>query len=328
MSRYDRQIGVAEFGSDGQAKLAAARLLIVGAGGLASPVLQYLAGAGVGHIRLVDPDIVSVTNMHRQTIFRSSDLGMAKASAAASHMAGLNPDCEITPLTAQVTPDTISAYAAEVDLVLDCADSFAVSYCISDYCLVKRLPFIHASVVGMAGYVGGFCETAPSLRSVFPDLPQRFGSCAEDGVLGPVVGVIGSLQAQMTIAAITRAQPSPLGQLVTYDAVGNRFGGFRFDQAEEPKSGLPFISPSQIQPHDFVIDLRTPDEAGLVTPGATRLALDQINTDLPLTGIARVVLCCRSGQRAWVAAEKLSGFWPGAISLIAVGDPNFTEKEV
>ena len=328
MSRYERQISVAEFGRDGQAKLAAARVLIVGAGGLASPVLQYLAGAGIGHIRLADPDIVSVTNMHRQTIFRTSDFGTAKALAAASHMRELNPDCEIKPIVAQVTPDTIDGYAAEVDLVLDCADSFALSYCVSDYCFVKRLPFIHASVVGMAGYVGGFCASAPSLRAVFPDLPHRFGSCAEDGVLGPVVGVIGSLQAQMTIATITRTQPSPLGQLVTYDAVENRFGGFRFDHAEEPNSGLLFISPSQIQPHDLVIDLRTPDEAGLVTPDARRLALDQINTDLPLDGVARIVLCCRSGQRAWVAAEKLSGFWPGAISLIAVGDPNLIQKEV
>ena len=233
MNRYDRQISVAEFGVDGQKKLAAAKILVVGAGGLASPVLQYLAGAGLGHIKVMDYDIVSVNNMHRQTIFRTDDLGLAKAGAAATNMRGLNPDCQMTPIIEPLTPDNIETHASDVDLVLDCADSFAVSYSLSDYCL-NRLPLIHASVVGTAGYVGGFCYNAPSLRAVFPDLPQRFGSCAEDGVLGPIVGIIGSLQAQMTLAVITKQLSSPLGQLVTYDAIGNRFGGFRFDGVEEP----------------------------------------------------------------------------------------------
>ena len=209
--------------------------------------------------------------------------------------------------------------------MLDCADSFAVSYSLSDYCL-NRLPLIHASVVGTAGYVGGFCYNAPSLRAVFPDLPQRFGSCAEDGVLGPIVGIIGSLQAQMTLAVITKQLSSPLGQLVTYDAIGNRFGGFRFDGVEEPDASLAFISPVQIKSDDLVIDLRAADEADLITADAQRLGLEQITPDLPLKGVGHVVFCCRSGQRAWAAAEKLSGFWSGSISLIAAGDPNFMRK--
>jgi len=325
MNRYDRQISVAEFGADGQKKLASAKILVVGAGGLASPVLQYLAGAGLGHIKVIDYDIVSVNNMHRQTIFRSDDLGLAKAGAAASHMRSLNPDCHMTPIIEPLTPDNIAIHASDVDLVLDCADSFAVSYSLSDYCL-NRLPLIHASVVGTAGYVGGFCYNAPSLRAVFPDLPQRFGSCAEDGVLGPIVGIIGSLQAQMTLAVITKQLSSPLGQLVTYDAIGNRFGGFRFDGVEEPDASLAFISPVQIKSDDLVIDLRAADEADLITADAQRLGLEQITPDLPLKGVGHVVFCCRSGQRAWAAAEKLSGFWSGSISLIAAGDPNFMRK--
>ena len=223
MNRYDRQISVSEFGVDSQKKLAASKILVVGAGGLASPVLQYLAGAGLGHIKVMDYDIVSVDNMHRQTIFRTDDLGLAKAGAAATNMRGLNPDCLMTPIIEPLTPDNIETYASDVDLVLDCADSFAVSYSLSDYCL-NRLPLIHASVVGTVGYVGGFCYNAPSLRAVFPDLPKRFGSCAEDGVLGPIVGIIGSLQAQMTLAVITKQLSSSLGQLVTYDAIGGLDG--------------------------------------------------------------------------------------------------------
>ena len=273
----------------------------------------------------MDYDIVSVNNMHRQTIFRSDDLGLAKAGAAATNMRRLNPDCQMTPIIEPLTPDNIETHASDVDLVLDCADSFAVSYSLSDYCL-NRLPLIHASVVGTAGYVGGFCYNAPSLRAVFPDLPQRFGSCAEDGVLGPIVGIIGSLQAQMTLAVITKQLSSPLGQLVTYDAIGNRFGGFRFDGVEEPDASLAFISPVQIKSDDLVIDLRAADEADLITANAQRLGLEQITPDLPLKGVGHVVFCCRSGQRAWAAAEKLSGFWSGSISLIAAGDPNFMRK--
>jgi len=145
MNRYDRQISVAEFGADGQKKLASAKILVVGAGGLASPVLQYLAGAGLGHIKVIDYDIVSVNNMHRQTIFRSDDLGLAKAGAAASHMRSLNPDCHMTSIIEPLTPDNIAIHASDVDLVLDCADSFAVSYCHSS---MPRLSERQAMLVG------------------------------------------------------------------------------------------------------------------------------------------------------------------------------------
>lgn len=327
MSRYARQIAVAGFGLQGQQLLANAKILVVGAGGLASPVLQYLVAAGIGHIVLVDPDIVSLSNLHRQTIYRDGDLGVAKVEAATKHMYALNPDSEITPIQQSIGPDNLAIHTADVDLVLDCADSFAVSYSLSDFCL-GRLPLVHASVTGMAGYCGGFCGAAPSLRAVFPDLPQRFGSCAEDGVLGPVVGVIGALQAQMALAIITQQVPSPLGQLVTYDATGNRFGGFRFDQAHEPELRLGFMSQSEIADDDFVIDLREVEEAALITEEASRLRLEQISSDLPLEGKSRVVLCCRSGQRAWAAGEKVAAFWPGPISLIAVGDPNLVTKEI
>ena len=326
MNKYERQIAVTEFGVAGQKKISAARVLVVGAGGLASPVLQYLVGAGVGHIRLIDPDIVVASNLHRQTLFRVDDLGSAKAEAAANHMAGLNPDCKIKPITQQLTPDNVEAHIADVDLVIDCADSFSVSYTLSDNCQ-RRLPFVHASVVGMAGYVGGFCADSPGLRAVFPDLPKRFGSCEQDGVLGPIVGVIGALQAQFSIAVITGTEPSPLGQLLTYDAAVSRFGGFRFDGAIDPKSYLQFISVSQIQQGDFVIDLRESSEGPLVTPSAVRAGFDEITADFPLASAERIVFCCQSGQRAWAAAEKLSDFWLGPILLIAVGDPFFIMKE-
>lgn len=322
MSRYARQYAL--IGAAGQDRLARAHLLVVGAGGLAAPVLQYLAGAGVGRITLMDGDRVSASNLHRQTLFRMGDLGAPKAEAAAAHLARLNPDCAVRPVAVQLDPLNAPDHVAGVDLVLDCADSFAASYILSDSCLARGRPLISASVVGLTGYCGGFCGGAPSLRAVFPDLPDRLGSCDTDGVLGPVVGVLGALQAQMAMAVLLGYEPSPLGQIVTFDAPGHRFGGFRFDAAPEPEGGFGFIAPAQIAPGDWIVDLRGAGEAGPALPGAIRHTLPEFDALRPAG--RRAVLACRSGLRAWAAATRLRAHWPGGIALIALGDRPITPK--
>lgn len=319
--RYARQIAVPSLGASGHAKLRAAKVLVIGAGGLAAPVLQYLVGAGVGHIRLVDADHVSISNLHRQTLFRHSDLNTPKVLAAQYHMAQLNPECQLEPIQERFDPANATGLCAEMDLVLDCADSFAASYVASDTCTALSLPLIAASVVGTEGYCGGFCGDAPGLRAVFPDLPDRLGSCDADGVLGPSVGVIGALQAQMAIAVLTRATPSPLGQLITYDAAALRFGGFRFDGVAAPEAGPAFIASSQIVAADHVIDLRAPTEPGPTLPRATRLTVPDFTPSSPTPPAnLRVVLACRSGLRAWQAAERLREYWSGEIALVALGE--------
>ncbi|GAW36293.1 molybdopterin-synthase adenylyltransferase [Roseovarius sp. A-2] len=320
MTRYARQIALPEFGAGGQARLGAAHVLVVGAGGLAAPALQYLVGAGVGRITLMDGDRVSLSNLHRQTLFRMEDIGLPKARIAAVHMATLNPECEISAVLEPLDPINAPDHVAAADLVLDCADSFAASYVLSDICLEQSTPLISASVVGTSGYCGGFCGGAPSLRAIFPDLPDRLGSCDADGVLGPAVGLIGSLQAQMAIAVLARIEPQPLGQLVSFEAIGHRFGGFRFDGAPEPESGFEFIAPAQILPDDWLVDLRAEDESGPALPDAARRTVTDFDDPDTTPQGPRAVLACRSGLRSWQAATRLRGHWGGEIALIALGD--------
>lgn len=321
MNRYARQMILPEVGSGGQARLRAAHIVVIGAGGLGAPALLYLAGAGVGRITLVDPDRVAAHNLHRQPIYRMSDVGRPKVAAAADALAALNPDVRVTPVQSRFDPTNAAALIANCDLALDCADNFAVSYTMSDACFEAGRPMISASALGLAGYAGGFCGGAPSLRAVFPDLPERAASCDTAGILGPVVGTLGMIEAQMALAVLLGTSPRPLGQMVTLDFASWRIGGFRFDDAPEPAAALRFIAPSQIGAGDFAVDLRGLAEAPRpAVAHALRLGPAALAQWMPPDPARRVVLCCRTGLRAWNAARQLRARWPGDIAIAACGE--------
>ena len=302
MSRYARQEILPEVGPRGQARLAGAHVLVVGAGGLGSTVLPLLAGAGVGRIAVVDPDRVEESNLHRQVLFRQRDLGAAKAERAARSLSRLNLECHVTGHVARLDPANAPAFAEGVDLVIDAADSFAVSYALSDHCRAAGLPLITASVLGRAGYVAGVCGGAPSLRALFPDLPMTAQTCASGGVMGPAVAAIGALQAQMALSVLLGHAPSPLGQVMQLDLATWRSSGFRFDGAPEAP-GPAVIAPCQIAPDDHVIDLRlTPDYP------APRPAPEE-----------RVVFACNTGLRAWRAARRVMEGGHARVAVIGYG---------
>ncbi|SHH17894.1 Molybdopterin or thiamine biosynthesis adenylyltransferase [Cognatiyoonia sediminum] len=324
MTRYARQMILPEVGQDGQSKLTKAHALIIGAGGLGHPVAQYLTAAGVGQITIIDPDTVELSNLHRQTLFTEAEVGQPKAQTLCTRLAKLNSDVALKAITGTLNPDTAPELIAAADIILDCADSFAASYIASDECLTQGKPLISASALGLQGYVGGFCGTAPPLRAVFPDLPQHLATCATAGVMGPVVGTLGAMQAQMAINTILGLTPSPLGQLMQVDFATLRTYQFRFDTAPEPDTKLTFTTHNQLTPNDFIVDLRETDEAPTpVAPTALRHQVADFDTAHPTPAKGqRAILTCRSGLRAWQAARKLQSYWDGEILLIAMGDTN------
>ena len=328
MSRYARQICLPEIGAAGQERLAAARVLIVGAGGLAASLLPALVGAGVGasaaggRIELVDHDRVELGNLHRQTVFSTADIDQPKAVCAARAMAALNAECHLMPQVARMDPVLARAMITRgaFDLVLDAADSFALTYSLSDICAATGTPLISASVLARAGMVGGFCGGAPSYRAVFPDLPPRMQTCAEAGVMGPAVMMMGALQAQMALSVLLGHQPSPLGQMMSVDLAAWRVSTFRFDGAEEETAQRPqIVGLSEITPEDTVIELRGMIEAPVpAVAQALRILPDALDGFTP-QGAGRIVLACASGLRAWHGARRLAQRWPNPVAIVAVG---------
>jgi sulfur-carrier protein adenylyltransferase/sulfurtransferase len=324
--RYGRQTILPEVGEAGQARLRDACVLVVGAGGLGSAVLQYLCAAGVGAAVIVDPDRVEESNLHRQPIYRMEDVGLLKAQAAREALLSLNPEVRVEAVCERLTPSNVAHLVGAADLVVDAADSFAATYVASDECLRTGKILVSASVLGLSGYVGAFCGGAPSYRAVFPEMPRQAGSCAQSGVLGTAVGVMGTLQAHTVLTLLLGLQPSALGRLITVDFRTLRFGGFSFAAAHEPSEGaLPFISVDQVTESDIVIELRSLAEAP-ASVVATAIRMDvaaleraEAETESRFPPESRVVLCCRTGVRAWRAARVLQNRGHMNVALIALG---------
>ncbi|HET9106872.1 MAG TPA: HesA/MoeB/ThiF family protein [Steroidobacteraceae bacterium] len=321
--RYTRQTALPEVGPEGQQRLGAATVLVAGAGGLGCAVLQYLCAAGVGRLLIVDHDRVEQSNLHRQPLYRTSELGEPKARAAAAAMRGLNPEVHVEAAVERLTPANAPEWVARADIIVDAADSLALTYILSDECQHRGRPLVSASVLGLSGYVGAFCGGAPSYRAVFPEMPRQAGSCAQSGVLGTAVGVMGTLQAHLTLALLLQLSPTVLGQLVSVDFRTLRFSGFSFASAREPDAPpLRFIAPEHVREADVVVDLRSLTEAPQSPfPCALRVGVEEVEqAGLAQGRDSRVVLCCRSGIRAWRAAEALRRAGHTDLALIALGD--------
>jgi adenylyltransferase/sulfurtransferase len=217
--RYQRQIVLPDIGVSGQEKLISAKVLVVGAGGLGVPVLQYLVSMGVGHIGLIDDDVVSLSNLQRQVLYRTEDIGKAKVSVAKQSLKLLNPEVAISTYRDKLTKENAQQIIGAYDLVVDCTDNLLVRYIIDDVCVAQQKPFIYGALYKHEGQVSVFNYLGtPGYRNLFPDDQAKVDNCAEIGVLGVLPGIIGCYQAMEVVKVITGVGESLAGKLLVINA--------------------------------------------------------------------------------------------------------------
>ncbi|MGN6146700.1 MAG: molybdopterin-synthase adenylyltransferase MoeB [Mesorhizobium sp.] len=238
LERYARHIVLPEIGGAGQQKLKRARVLVIGAGGLGAPVLEYLAAAGVGTLGIVDDDTVSLSNLQRQVIHGTESIGRPKGESARETILRINPHVTVELHTLRLTADNAPALVAGYDLTVDGSDNFDTRYAVADACEREKKPLVHAAVGRFDGSVtvlkpfetDADGKQNPSYRDLFPEPPPAgvVPSCAEAGILGALTGVIGTLQAMEAIKLITGIGEPLVGRLLLYDALAARFETIRY----------------------------------------------------------------------------------------------------
>jgi len=224
MNRYSRQTILPEVGIEGQQKLTNASVLVVGAGGLGSPVLLYLAAAGVGRLGIIDADKVDITNLQRQVIYVTEDEGKSKAETAAKHLSALNPEINIDTYPVWLSKDNALEIFSQYDIVVDGSDNFATRYLVNDACVILNKPLVFGSIFKFEGQVSVFnYKGGPTYRCLFPEPPAagEVPNCSEIGVIGVLPGIIGTLQANEVIKIILEKGDVLSGVLYMYDALSN-----------------------------------------------------------------------------------------------------------
>ena len=213
--RYQRNLLVEGFSATGQQRLSESRVTVVGAGGLGSATLNYLAAAGVGRLRIVENDTVSLSNLQRQILYTTADLDAPKAEVAAARLSRLNPACRIEIRTDRLDGGNADEILSDCDVVVDCTDNYATRYAIDDFCSTRRIPMVYGTAEQIGGQVSVFNTAgAGSYRSLYPEQPVQQPIV---GVLSPIVGVIGSLQALETIKLLAGIGDGLAGRLLTID---------------------------------------------------------------------------------------------------------------
>jgi adenylyltransferase/sulfurtransferase len=255
--RYSRHLILPEFGMEGQMKLKKAKVLVVGAGGLGVPVLQYLVAVGVGFIGIADADQVEITNLQRQVLYDTSDLGKPKVEVAARKLKALNPHVELLPISKAVTIENAMDLVGQFDLVVDGSDNFTTRYLVNDACVLSGKPLVYASIFRFEGQASVFNltnehgEVGPNYRDLFPEPPPlgMVPDCAEGGVLGVLPGLLGCIQANEAIKVITGLGQSLAGRLFVLDAL--KFESRIFAIPKDPQNPLTGLNPTQFELIDY-----------------------------------------------------------------------------
>jgi molybdopterin/thiamine biosynthesis adenylyltransferase len=220
--RYSRQILLPQVGIEGQQRLLGARVLIIGVGGLGSPVAMYLAASGVGQLVLVDHDKVELSNLQRQIVHTTEQLGISKVTSAQRMLAALNPEVQVTAIAGQLDPEALVEQVQAADAVVDCSDNFATRFALNRVCVANKTPLISGAAIRLEGQVAVFRPEradSPCYRCLYKDMDELGESCSQTGVLAPLVGIIGSIQATETIKVLLDIGETLTGRLLVLDAL-------------------------------------------------------------------------------------------------------------
>jgi len=343
--RYQRQIILPEFGEEGQRQLLGSKVLVIGAGGLGCPVLQYLAAAGIGTIGIVDDDVVALNNLHRQVLYSINDLGLSKAETAAQILRQLNPGIRIIPYNERLTVQNALILFDEFDTIIDGTDNFSTRYMINDACVLMNKPLVYGAISRFEGQVSVFNfrrnenDEAVNYRDLFPNPPKEDEvlNCEEAGVLGPLAGIIGTMMANETIKLITGTGEPLANQLLTYNSLNNQVYQFALSARNGTRSLMPeneaaFLqtdyewlcssqrTESEIDPDTFisliaegnvdVIDAREPGEMPAVNDFSNfKIPLAKLSENISLIKSDTIVAFCHSGQRSLRAVKILSSIF-------------------
>lgn len=334
---YSRQVLLKEIGAQGQAVLARSRVLVVGAGGLGSPVLQYLAGAGVGCLGVVDFDTLDASNLHRQPIFALDEVGRQKAVLARAAIERINPTVQVETHVVRLDAGNALALVRAYDVVVDCSDNFRAKYLINDAAVLARRPAVFASVYQYEGQLQVY-KPEPGhacLRCLWPGAVADgvVGNCAEAGVLGPVPGIFGTLQALLTIKILLGLSGQLEGELLLLDF--NNFSSLKLKaprgaaclapdcalirEIADEDTGIEITLASLAQAAQLgldVIDIRTAEEYAAAPTGVRHIEMGALLAAPEMLSRGReVILACASGKRSLAAARKLRQLGFAARSL-------------
>jgi molybdopterin/thiamine biosynthesis adenylyltransferase/rhodanese-related sulfurtransferase len=336
LRRYSRHLLIPEVGLEGQRRLARARVLVIGAGGLGAPVLHYLAAAGVGRIGVCDDDTVDLTNLQRQVIYQSADVGRPKVEVAAERIVALNPEVAVDPIPLRFTPENARDLVRLHDVVIDASDSFATRYLVNDACRLEGKPDIYGSIFRFDGQVAVFAPGGPCYRCLFPQPPPEGSvpSCAEGGVLGVLAGIVGTWQAAEALKTILHIGRTLGGRLLLIDALDARMreiavardpacplcgdaptidGVRAFEEPPRDDSGSAEIGAAEldevlaVNPGWVLLDVREPHEAVLGLHGRSlHLPASQLERRMHELDSAKsyVVACCIGARSRW-ALQRL-----------------------
>jgi molybdopterin/thiamine biosynthesis adenylyltransferase/rhodanese-related sulfurtransferase len=342
LKRYNRQIILPELGIEGQQKLKAAKVLMIGAGGLGCAILQYLVAAGVGTIGIVDDDVVDISNLHRQILYSAADVGKSKAVTAKQKLEILNPFTNCVAYQERFTFNNAASLVNMYDVVIDGSDNFPTRYLVNDTCVALNKPLVFGSIFKFDGHVSVFnYQNGPNYRDIFPEAPpeDEVPNCSDIGVIGVLPGIIGTYMANEAIKIVCEIGETLSGKLLTIGALDNTMAVFEIAGQQPTKCRQPLNEEEPVTPtgEEISIDVlntwmaKTPEEIYLVdvredyefedyNMGGINISLYELHEHISTFPVdKKLVFVCQTGKRSKMAVNIVKSHFKGEVFSLKNG---------